>query len=570
MPYSSDVLAHKLVTTVALLGGGLALVVGMQHVSRHKNHIVIRSRGYGTIYVTAFVTALWMVVQMTRVWEVTIPCVLYGFILQCIIAVLSTIIFYRTFRILHKLAVQQKAQVVMEILANGFGGTGVASRRADDLEDPELVEAEEQFRENCCVRNVDLLRRRYRYLYAMAQFSLIIFIFLANPNNYVTESAKSCNLESPFHAAILLLVLFAVVYAAFRRLAIGDSFHMIEELQWCAVGIVSSFALFGVLLAVEDNLDPQTYRDLQVDVAVWQQVTIAVSIVLLPGLWAARAIGTSDTRTLLQPELVRVLAHRESNIMFRGHLIKEWAVENLLFYEDVTRLQIKKSTASSYRTLIRCRRIYDKFIGAEASFEVNLSSPVAQPIHCFFARGDVRNMLMVAVNGGRHRVISQSLKGDFISTVQKAHIGNPVKVGGHGTGHGHEEKLRESKRRLISLVDECMDLLNAARTELYRLLAHDSYNRFCKRQEVQEHFKAHKALLLGESEKKIRSHSRMAASSPGRPSGSRRGTTREVKAQLLRAPVTDTSAQLQRNSASFAATAETSVSAGETEPTTTV
>mmetsp|Transcript_6115 Transcript_6115/g.8472 ORF Transcript_6115/g.8472 Transcript_6115/m.8472 type:complete len:147 (-) Transcript_6115:634-1074(-) len=102
---------------------------------------------------------------------------------------------------------------------------------------------------------------------------------------------------------------------------------------------------------------------------------------------------------ILKPPLLNVLAHRPTLQKFRKHLIKEWAVENLLFYEDVTKLQIKATKLAPPRIIIKIAQIYDKYLSNGAKFEVNLSEHTAKPIHIFYKK----NQLSVIVRQARQR-----------------------------------------------------------------------------------------------------------------------------------------------------------------------
>jgi len=154
-------------------------------------------------------------------------------------------------------------------------------------EEVDIEEAMEDAEDdNCCMRNNYLLNQKYRLLYSFLQFLTIIGIFVANPNNYETRSLVSCYPDSSFHAGVFLLILFGVIVIGFRSLEIQDIFHQIEEIAGCAAAIVLTLVLAGITLAIESEFDSQTIRDMQIDVAVLQQLSLAIVIVLMPALWA--------------------------------------------------------------------------------------------------------------------------------------------------------------------------------------------------------------------------------------------------------------------------------------------
>jgi len=488
MAFSGDVLAHKIIATIIWIGGVASLLAGTVLVTKFRDSVVIRSRGYSSIMVTSAFLAIWMVIQVTRIWELEASCFALFLFVQLVIAVLSCIVFYRTYCIMHKLAMQQKAQQLMMIIAK--------AKNNEDVEEV-VAEAQDSMVDTCCLRHIDLLRDRYRILYTALQFAVIMVAFFANPNSYEFESNLNCNADSSLYAGVILIVLYIVVALGFQFLEVSDSFHMIEELTYCAFGIILTFVLFAIIAIIDSttNLSDQTVRDLQVDVAVVQQFIVAFSIVLMPGIWAIER-EDEDADQRLKPDLVRVLAHEESLQLFKNHLIKEWSVENLLFYQDVTAIQILRRERGAERTLIKIRELYEKYISSEAPFEVNLSGPIAQPIHKFFREEVVVNALDLYRRGGMYtrRKKSQSVR-DFLDIVNR--------VGKNGPDQKDEkEKQKKSRLQLFSLADDCVKYLARAKKEVFKLLNNDSYKRFCALDEVQKHFREHRALLLNDPIKK--------------------------------------------------------------------
>jgi len=187
---------------------------------------------------------------------------------------------------------------------------------------------------------------------------------------------------------VFLLILFGVIVIGFRSLEIQDIFHQIEEIAGCAAAIVLTLVLAGITLAIESEFDSQTIRDIQIDVAVLQQLSLAIVIVLMPALWATEE-HCNLSEKILKPPLLNVLTHRPTLQKFREHLIKEWAVENLLFYEDVTKLQIKAAKLAPPRIIIKIAQIYDKYLSNGAKFEVNLSEYNVKPIHLFYKKNQL-------------------------------------------------------------------------------------------------------------------------------------------------------------------------------------
>eukprot|EP00954_Amorphochlora_amoebiformis_P028057 1389750-Amorphochlora_amoeboformis.AAC.2 len=100
--------------------------------------------------------------------------------------------------------------------------------------------------------------------------------------------------------------------------------------------------------------------------------------------WAAVNIRKNLAEGRIKPPLLRILAYDETLRLFREHLVKEWAIENLMFYEAVVAAQVQRNSYSSARSLEKLQRIYFKYIHAEAEFMVNLSAPVANPLHKLF------------------------------------------------------------------------------------------------------------------------------------------------------------------------------------------
>jgi len=97
--------AHKSIATVGVCG-----------IFLNRTHIVIRSREFPKLMIIAVSMGAWLIIQLTRIWEFVAPCVFIFLLVQLIIAILSSLIFYRTYHILYQLATQQKAQVIMQSL----------------------------------------------------------------------------------------------------------------------------------------------------------------------------------------------------------------------------------------------------------------------------------------------------------------------------------------------------------------------------------------------------------------------------------------------------------------------
>ncbi|GAB5355977.1 hypothetical protein AAMO2058_000251400 [Amorphochlora amoebiformis] len=518
--FAPAVLAHKILASIVLATGLSCTGIGLYLAWVHRNHIVIRSRGLWSIVTTSLALIAWNGIQFTRIWEVLAPCVLIFFAVQVIVAVISSVIFYRTYGILFKLAMQQKAQFVMARMnevdvkrsramefsksrGDVFQSQKVSRPRSHTQADPDL-EMEEM---NCCVQNIDLLRNHLRIMYCVAQFCVIVIIFIANPNNYESRALDSCYAQSSLHAACLLLGLFLIVLIGFRFLEVADSFYMIREITRAAVGIVTSFALFGLIYGISPWINDQDEGDLQIDVAVLQQVTISVVVVLMPGLyarWATLKSAKDTNKKLLQPKLLRILAHRESLALFRRHLLKEWSVENLVFYEDATKLQIRLPSLPPSKGLNRLHELYEKFISKDATIEINLSAGKAEAMHKFWRQPHVKKALAVAQRSRYRPAAASRSNNDFVTAVQMAdkfqHVAKSDKDGLNS----------EVFQRLSAIVEEGMDITLAAKTEIFQLLENDSYKRFITKSSTQIHFKENKELLLGENsirDRKARRHS---------------------------------------------------------------
>jgi len=462
------------------------VAVGLWLCSIHRNSIVIRMRGFGTIIATAISLVVWMAIQVTRIWEQNAPCVFIFFVVQLVIATISSLIFNRTYSILYKLAIQEKALKMMEL---------VARQRKQAVEVPDLED------ENCCVANIHLLRLRYRLTYSVGQFCVIMVLFIANPINYTGQSlepSENCNVSSSLYAGLFLLLLFIVVSIGFRFLEVQDSFHMIEEITLCALGVVTFFILLGIIQIIGYTMDipEQTQRDLEVDVAVLQQLVVAIFIVLMPGIWSG--YRQKNQGKILKPDLIRVLAHTETLQLFKNHLIKEWSVENLLFYEQVTKIQVRSRQMGPERSLLRCVQTYDKYISSDAVFEVNLSGPVANPLHDFFKRDVILSVLPQIRNRQKSKRQTGS-ETDFVAIVERI-----------AKNHEKTKDVKDGKHsELARLSDECLQLLLQARNEVFRLLKDDSYARFIRKPDVQMHFREFKGILMAQNVRK-KSYGNMA------------------------------------------------------------
>mmetsp|Transcript_21238 Transcript_21238/g.34883 ORF Transcript_21238/g.34883 Transcript_21238/m.34883 type:complete len:529 (-) Transcript_21238:219-1805(-) len=490
MQYDTEdpsIMAHKAITTLVWSLSVISLIVGTYLVTKQRTHIVVRTRGYLSIIITSVIMAVWTAIQLTRIWEWLVSCFAIFLLVQVVIAVVSCVIFYRTYEILHKLAMQQKAQHLMMIIAK--------TKHGDDVEEAVAAGAEEM-EETWCLRHIDLLRGRNRSIYTVLQFILIVAAFFANPSSYQFGADPSCSVNSSLYTGIFLVVLYLFVASSFRFLDVQDSFHMIEEISYCAVGIVISFILLAIIAAIDagTDLSGQTVRDLQVDVAIIQQLTVVISIVLMPALWAHEKEDEGSSKRL-KPDLVIVLAHKESLELFKAHLIKEWSVENLLFYQDVTTLQIQRRERGAERTLIKIKDLYEKYISSDAPFEVNLSGPVSQPIHKFFKKEMVAKALEIYRSSqGSRRHKSES--ADFLGIVKKMALTA-------AKGSDEKEQQHHSSMQLVSLADECLQHFDLAKKEIFRLLNNDSYKRFVADEATQRHFREYKTMLFPEKKTRI-------------------------------------------------------------------
>lgn len=117
MAFSQSVIAHKAVATAIWALSVLSLFGGIYMVTKQRDSIVIRSRGFFSICVTTLALVVWMAIQVTRIWEINIPCFASFLLIQLVIATIAMIVFYRTWSIIHKLAMQQKAQHFFEKIA---------------------------------------------------------------------------------------------------------------------------------------------------------------------------------------------------------------------------------------------------------------------------------------------------------------------------------------------------------------------------------------------------------------------------------------------------------------------
>mmetsp|Transcript_18653 Transcript_18653/g.27899 ORF Transcript_18653/g.27899 Transcript_18653/m.27899 type:complete len:476 (-) Transcript_18653:775-2202(-) len=443
-----NVLIHKIISSFVLGVGGVLVIIGSVIVIRNRNHIVVRSRGLASILVSAVMLFIWMLLQVTRVWEVLAPCVLIFFIVQIIIATISTVIFYRTYSIIHRLANQQKAQSIMLYLnSEGRRSNAVMERQSfqsakrgklmnsqksnttdskRDVEAAPPLEEEEEFLENCCIRNADIVKKRNRIIFAIIQFIFIMILFIANPRNYEAGSLSSCYAESSLHAAALNLVLFVVLVIGFRFLEGSDSFNMITEISLCAAGIIMCVVLFVVIFASSDHINSQDQRDLEIDNVILLELLLSIFLVLMPAIWSSKQSDNGDD-TRLKPNLVRILAHRESLELFQKHLIKEWSVENLLFYQDITKVQLRAGSLTPKLVIQRLDRVYVKYVGKDATFEVNLSALNKDALHSFFRSSQVKRILLLTNHRGSSGQNVRSNKnrrkksdGDFIEAVELA------------------------------------------------------------------------------------------------------------------------------------------------------
>eukprot|EP00954_Amorphochlora_amoebiformis_P028056 1389750-Amorphochlora_amoeboformis.AAC.1 len=114
--FTGVVLIHKVITTIFWFVGGFLLIFGLYTVNVRKSDIVIRVRGLTSIIVIASSLGIWIVIELTRIWEWNAPCFLTFFIVQLIIASISSIAFYRTYSILHKVFMLERAQRMIEQL----------------------------------------------------------------------------------------------------------------------------------------------------------------------------------------------------------------------------------------------------------------------------------------------------------------------------------------------------------------------------------------------------------------------------------------------------------------------
>eukprot|EP00474_Spongospora_subterranea_P001871 CRZ02329.1 hypothetical protein [Spongospora subterranea] len=86
-----------------------------------------------------------------------------------------------------------------------------------------------------------------------------------------------------------------------------------------------------------------------------------------------QASATNDTK---QHELERFLRTEKGFAAFKAHLMKEFSVENLLFWSDVQKFKASCTGDSQMTssTLQIANDIYHKYLAEEAPLEVNLPS----------------------------------------------------------------------------------------------------------------------------------------------------------------------------------------------------
>eukprot|EP00472_Partenskyella_glossopodia_P004452 CAMPEP_0197517296 /NCGR_PEP_ID=MMETSP1318-20131121/2291_1 /TAXON_ID=552666 /ORGANISM="Partenskyella glossopodia, Strain RCC365" /LENGTH=541 /DNA_ID=CAMNT_0043066747 /DNA_START=446 /DNA_END=2071 /DNA_ORIENTATION=- len=475
---------------------------------------------------TAVFMAVWMAISITRIWEILFPCAIIFVLIQAIIAVVSSIIFYRTYKIMYKLAVQKKAQIMMMLLQRN-------NQNVEAVFDKDNYSEEETW----CISHIELLRPRHALVYCILQGILIMAFFFMVPANYTLEARVSCPALSSLVAVVFLLILFIVVLIGFRGLRMLDNFNMIKEITYCAGGIASTFPLLLIVTLLKYLIhDGQTIRDLQVDVGLLQQGIVIIVTVLLPGVWALRLSREIDSQKgeILKPDLLRVLAHDESLELFKNHLIKEWAVENLLFYEDVIKIQAERGQKiiSHELQLRRFYFIYRKYISVNASFEVNLSGQVVSPIHAFFKRASV----MGAIKLMRSRLSRMNSQNDKktdtkfeLSSIFTRKGGSVSSRSGRSRGSAIvqnsgdiKNKMSDEKKNNLPGADEkknnlpgaagspggavsfrydawneeIMGYLSRAKDEVFKLLCNDSYKRFVGREDVQRHFRQFQGVLM--------------------------------------------------------------------------
>eukprot|EP00475_Leptophrys_vorax_P038302 TRINITY_DN6724_c1_g1_i3.p1 TRINITY_DN6724_c1_g1~~TRINITY_DN6724_c1_g1_i3.p1 ORF type:complete len:455 (+),score=122.07 TRINITY_DN6724_c1_g1_i3:486-1850(+) len=351
-------------------------------------------------------------------------------------------------------------------------------------------------------------------------FETILIIYRSYATLYISNTTclRVFSVLNNFYIAYLVLVMALCTLMGFRMTTLEENFRLTGEFKYIALIFV--YIIFFLLLQTNSNIRNIFFNEVMIEpwlVSFVPSILFHMATLYRPSYYASKeellndfsnqattlkdstvTQGLENTGKIIldqadpnkhareavkstrdyRAEFEKVLDSKEGTDIFKKFLVKEFAVENLLFYLSVRKFkQCFADESDDSVVRMHARRIYNEYVSLTATWSVNISSECKRRIEKNLR---VRSQADAAFSSSiilDQKVSIREMTFKNLNETEKAASSNAIEVeSSYSTKANALPSLdsKESEKKNQSRVN----LFDEAQQEIFLLMLKDSFRRF--------------------------------------------------------------------------------------------